>query len=110
MNIFYLDIILQMMTGNLHVTKEMYKIKTIATEEEVNNPSIEWNDEYVMVTDRWIVGPSPFFMLKVGRSTDKKVTYVRPIEKHCDGVFEDLFDFGCECYGFTTDRVIKFTE
>ena len=99
-----------MMTGNLHVTKAMYKIKTIATEEEVNNPSIEWKDEYVMVTDRWIVGPSSFFMLKVGRSKDKKVTYVRPIEKHCDGVFEDLFDFGCECSGFTTDRVIKFTE
>ena len=108
--LFDLHIIIQMVTGDLHITKAMYRIKTIATEEEVNNPSIEWHDEDVLVTDRWVVGPSPYFRLKVGRSEDKKVTYVRPIEKHCDGVFEDLFDFGCECSGFTTNRVIKFTE
>ena len=94
----------------LHVTRDMLKNKTIVTTSEAEDSTIVWREEQVAVIDRWMVTPSSHFMLKVGRSEDQTVTYVRPIEKVCDGVFEDLFDFGCECDGFTTDRVIKFTR
>ena len=95
------------MTDELSINSFMLRNKSIANVEEANDPNIVWRKECVMVTDRWIVGPSPYFWMMVGRKENPKATYVRPIEKHHDGVFEDLFNFGCECAGFTTERVVK---
>ena len=91
----------------LHVTKDMLIKKTIVIGSEAEDPAIVWREEQVAVIDRWMVTPSVHFMMWVGRRENPKATYVRPIEKVCDGVFEDLFNFGCECEGFTTERVVK---
>ena len=91
----------------LHVTKAMLNNKTIVAESEAKDPDIVWREELVAVTDRWMVALSSHFMMWVGRKENPKATYVKPIDKHLSALFEDLFDFGCECDGFTTERVVR---
>jgi hypothetical protein len=91
----------------LHVTKAMLNNKSIVAVSEAEDPAIVWQEEYVAVTDRWMVAPSSYFLMWVGRKENPKATYVRPIEKHLSALFEDLFDFGCACDGFTTERVVR---
>ena len=63
---------------------------------------LEWTEETVMVEDVGVVGPAEWFNVEVGRlrdseGTDAKISYVRPVKPYHNFVFEDLFNFGCQC-------------
>ena len=97
----------------LDIRAQMLKTKEVVSLEDPDLSEIEWAEETVSVEDVGVVGPAEWFLLSVGRLMGdrcvEKTRYVKPVKPYHNFVFEDLFNFGCQCEGYTTDRIIKVT-